>query len=230
MTKEIFSQPEGRLSPFRKLAAATMAFGLLLSTAAPCFADKSAGVGFVLLTSIMRSKVEENRGILYTCHTDFTNSRKDEDSDWYSDIYVTSLPSHRHTPFWTRVDESAGCTRELKKDVINRHPCLKETLEEALALAEEMAEDLNQSYSAVQTQDGFVNIAPEDMVYKLVVQSTDRNLPFIDLYGWDFSWLSSWNPFLSEENSCPFRFEFRHGVRLPNGSQQILQTYPLDIF
>lgn len=228
INREILSRSqEGRLTSLRQPMITLIVLGLLIGLSLPCQAENS-GVGFVLLTSIMRGKIDHSkREALFSCASDLTTSRP-EDPEWKSDLYVVYLSKSRKQ-FWTRVDEAASCIAENLEDVTTRHPCLSEALEEAMIQADEMAEDLHQSYLDLQSRNEMGDFQTEDMTYKLVIQSTDKNLSFIDPDAWDFSWLSTWNPFLEDKNSCPFRFEFRHGVRTANGSQKILQRYHLNI-
>lgn len=174
----------------------------------------------------MRSKLDNDSSIKFSCGNEFQTT-SDEDPQWRSDLYSIPL-SEPPLRVWTRIDEAHRCLPETIEDVIARHPCIAPSLEHALMEANALATELKTGYnSAAQDQDYLGNVSPQDFHYKLIIQSSDRKLQFIDYYSWDFSWLTDWNPFISSEDSCPFDFKFRHSIRLEDGREQVIQSIPL---
>lgn len=187
-------------------------------------AEESSGAGVVIITSIMRSKMEKDSSSPFKCPALFHDPL---------DLYSLDLPRHPKIPFnktrvMTKVASDKSCTTEKVEGLLARHSCLKSSLDRAMKQAEDLVEKWQESYLHLVREDNYLgNIDPEEINYRLIVRSTDKNVNYIDVYAWDFSWLSDFN-FFSNKNACPYTFHLQQDWSSKTGATTLIQSTPLD--
>ena len=191
-------------------------------------AEEQGGIGFVLLNTIMMRGKKSSDGSLLGCVNSFKTSPLDA-SNWASDLYLIELSQGGKSPtVWTRVDEIDDCRKESLKILFERHSCLANELPMVLELSKRYAEEIRQAYRNSVPYSSNQKNQTKDLAFEVVIQSTDRNVPFIDIYAWDFSWLTKWGPFYNSEQNCPFAYEFRNQLKLPDGRKTLIDSHKID--
>lgn len=187
-------------------------------------ADESKGAGVVIITSIMRGKLERDSSTPFKCPSLFQDQQ---------DLYSLDLPRHpsisfNNTRVMTKTAPDKSCITEKVEDILARHSCLKNHLDRSIKKAENLIEEWQESYLHLVRKDQYSgNIDPREISYRMVIRSSDENISFIDLYTWDFSWLIGLNPF-SRSNTCPYTFHLQQEWTSKDGQKKLINSIPLD--